>query len=134
MREIKFRAWHIEYKRIVEIVRLAFYFSGYGVSDYHEVCALNGSFPYTVNIGDIILMQYTGLKDKTGQEIFEGDIVQSDTGRGEVNWMYSGWYSKCGEDTDENIFLWASNNQLDNKLEIIGNIHENPELLSKEGR
>lgn len=66
------------------------------------------------------LMQYTGLQDKNGKEIYEGDVLQDDkkfAGAFVVDWNtmfdHSNWNSSRG-----NVF------------EIIGNIYENPELIS----
>jgi hypothetical protein len=78
--------------------------------------------------------QYTGLQDKNGTKIFEGDIVETKYGRwGQVIWFSSPrgqrWNlipledkHKCPDDYD----LWAPKN-----LEVIGNIHDNFELLNK---
>jgi uncharacterized phage protein (TIGR01671 family) len=69
---------------------------------------------------EIVLMQYTGLKDLNGVEIYEGDIVKeyastrvSAVLRFEVEWGNHGWNISTG------------------LYEVIGNIHENPELIKK---
>jgi len=73
-----------------------------------------------------ILMQYTGLKDKKGKEIYEGDIVKGKF-MYKVEWYHLGrWYviplSNRGFCHTPDIW---------NEYEVIGNIYENPELLEK---
>ena len=63
------------------------------------------------------IMQYTGLKDKNGKEIYEGDILEVYGGEC-INYLVESLYS---------IFYDRINTELE--YEIIGNIHENPELL-----
>lgn len=93
----------------------------------------------TVQYGYEILdiMQYTGLKDKNGKEIYEGDIlnkkyhnlvvsdgigvVEMGYGDDSDGYNHGGWYGwKCGE---------SSLSDVNEKVEVIGNIYENPELL-----
>lgn len=88
----------------------------------------------------IILMQYTGLKDKNGTEIYEGDIVETFDGyrggKGEVKWFaewegawFYGYYLVNGNNPQYRI----SFPQMETKfIEVIGNIYENPELLKNE--
>jgi uncharacterized phage protein (TIGR01671 family) len=76
------------------------------------------------------LMQYTGLKDKNGREIYEGDIILGDS-YGEypliIKWdnEYTGFYchDPKGNEDDHLNMIEAANGK------IIGNIYENPELI-----
>ena len=82
-------------------------------------------FPETVG-------QYTGLTDKNGTRIFEGDVVQNVT-EGKtavVQWFseHSAFMLWC---KSENQVYWLYENDFLN-IEIIGNIHDNPELLKGE--
>ena len=121
MREIKFRAWNGE--------AISESFKPWSLIPSREggLMDLHGFSVMWVGSG-WEWMQYTGLKDRTGKEIYEGDIVniEYDT----VN--------EIGEDsTDykENVVVeWEyellCQIEYDNKgIEIIGNIYENPELL-----
>ncbi|VVB58126.1 YopX protein [Candidatus Anstonella stagnisolia] len=88
----------------------------------------------------IVVMQYTGLKDKNGKEIYEGDILQyiwkSANG---AEWKETQQVF-IGEHTSEemgNIIVGVHTGSLSldkdgaEKYEVIGNVHENPELLKK---
>ena len=84
-----------------------------------------------------ILMQYTGLKDKNGKEIWEGDVVRH-LGR-DINLKVSigGYWPTEGDNgngvhvhnEDETFVEGVSAFNQDNNLEVIGNIYESPELL-----
>lgn len=88
------------------------------------------------NPDNIELMQYTGLKDRNGKEIYEGDMPN-----GIYKGMYIQWCNQCASfalflnnatcTSCENDIFW--NDFLDdiNEIEIIGNIYENPELLGE---
>ena len=132
-REIKFRAWDKEKKKMV-------------FSDIQELLQgllTNGSDnPLALlnyNQGwEIELMQYTGLKDKNGKEIYEGDIVkyQSVT-RGIIITLVTWDESNSGfiPFSTGHYFQGRSYMQMfGDKIEIIGNIYENPELVKEAQR
>jgi len=72
------------------------------------------------------IVQSTGIKDKNGKEIYEGDILKGVGGQGEVI-FYDGAFMGQYEDEDFVLNLLETR---DRKLEIIGNIYENPDLLT----
>lgn len=110
-REIKFRAWDGE--KMTDTIRLEF---------AHGLRLVSTSDLGFDMIGDdkCELMQYTGLKDKNGFEIYEGDIVRHGNGaRGEVLFKYGGFLVKEIGQFDG---LISSLN--DSDWEVIGNIYE----------
>ncbi len=123
MREIKFRAWYKTAGRMFDVAKIGCY--GY-VTDL-----LDKGYRFHAALGDIVLMQYTGLKDKNGVEIYEGDVVNWDDANWEVIWFAHGYaladdYGRCMMSDHFNVLI-NGNELLD--VEVIGNIHENPELL-----
>lgn len=75
------------------------------------------------------LMQFTGLKDKTGKEIYEGDILVFSQVRYSVEWevMCAGWFGHRLDDKTRHS--WGLSQDGVNGMEVIGNIHENPDLI-----
>lgn len=121
----KFRAWLKQYKKMVDEVNDMTFFEGN--LEFIGCRPADGvSFQYCAD--DIILMQSTGLKDKNGKEIFEGDILASD------NYPVNGVV-----EFRANLGMWVNLlksysyyeylGNVANSREIIGNIYENPELL-----
>lgn len=84
---------------------------------------------HTVNVIPATIGQFTGLTDKNGTKIFEGDIVRNltDSNKAVVQWFeeYSAFmlYGKIGN----RVYFLYDNNF--NHIEVVGNIHDNPELL-----
>lgn len=118
MREIKFRVWSESEQRY--IYGLSRYLFG---SDDNEKCTL-----YIPQDFKAIFEQYAGLKDKNGKEIYEGDILKFEDSIFEVGWFSKGARFGFCPIKNCNIGMGFSLN----RTEVIGNIHENAELLKKE--
>jgi uncharacterized phage protein (TIGR01671 family) len=137
MREIKFRAYHKKNHKIYRVVRLSL--GAYDDSKLMTVRVTDDmfiGFAFECYLYEVELMQYTGLKDKDGVEIYEGDIVR-------VNYDSSEHYfiSKAAEiawSADDASFIVKDNYNINTRFtfmvardsEVIGNIYENPELLA----
>ena len=110
-REIKFRVWDSISKKM------------YG----HQYTQITPFRDYQ-ELEHYTLMQYTGLKDKNGKEIYEGDILnlsfESITMNGEVKQTDSGEWILY---KDKGNFLGVHHNI--DRVTVIGNIHENPKIL-----
>ncbi|HEL1643071.1 TPA: hypothetical protein TXL68_001947 [Streptococcus suis] len=114
----KFRAWDKIRNRISEVERI--YIDTKGVRLRDE----NGE--YWRRFDDVILMQSTGVFDKNGKEIFEGDVVNI---FGEK--LSKIYYSDGAFCVDILIGGTPLHAFLSEQLEIIGNIHRNPELMEE---
>jgi len=130
MREIKFRAWDKGLKRMIYLSEPTVEnddFSGiiFKLRDYF-VSAFSSD-----RIEDLEIMQYTGLRDKNGREVYEGDIVRfkdwwDEEMVGEVRYSEKDMaFTIVNDFWDGFPMMYADD------LEVIGNIYENPELLEE---
>ena len=132
MREIKFRAWLKKEKRLIEVSEINFERGILSIPVNEECYSIVKSFE------DIELMQYTGLKDKNGKEIYEGDILK-------IKYLEEEHYRTTTEEYERidivNNTLFGEilsgyyesvDDEHKRSIEVIGNIHENPELLESE--
>jgi uncharacterized phage protein (TIGR01671 family) len=120
MREIKFRAWDRNERDSFRMKYNLF---------------LNSAYFQQETLEGIEVMQFTGLKDRNGREIYEGDVVEWHDKRmkshsviGPVVWEKDGWnvegFWRSSQDESGRAFSEGA------EFVIIGNIYENPELLS----
>ncbi len=120
-REIKFRAWDKKENKMFEVSEIIFH--GVKGMDINEKNTLGMDLWHISENTE--LMQFTGLKDKNGKEIYEGDINKNDDERkSEVVFYAGGFYLKFSETEYKAIGSFAPFNWL-----VIGNIYENPNLL-----
>lgn len=121
MREIRYRAWNKHHKKMYDVYATHF-------NEGLVMCKSSAGTTHTFGMIDLELMQYTGLKD-----VYQSDIVSDHVGigvveyvddcaafrvnyrNGSAKWFYD--YILCGE--------------LES-IEVIGNIHESPELMDKQ--
>ena len=119
MREIKFRAWSIQNKEMFVPKNLMLFEGRFNGISFGE------KIEEKVGPGRFVLMQYTGLLDRLGREIYEGDIVKHGTWKNEVTWVECGFapfgFSVFGDEGYEA-----------EQCEIIGNIYEDGHLLKDE--
>jgi uncharacterized phage protein (TIGR01671 family) len=122
MRDIKFRVWSKPNKKM--------YFQlsespCFGLFEGDRTVSIEDVFFYEKQ--DFEVMQYTGLKDKNGKEIYEGDILKDDYGLGEVKWIQehcSFVVFSRGESSQYNFL--ESDGQL-KYSEVIGNVFDMPD-------
>lgn len=120
MRELKFRAWDTKARRMFAPFELK-----------QKLNQRLGTFPVST-----ILLQYTGLKDKRGQEIYEGDIVHTEDSNFEVCFLENCWYLRRKFDGGVSFGrlneTWIEAVTKNLPYEVIGNIWESPELLKND--
>lgn len=132
-RETKFRAWSPKYEQMVLLEKttghydfedgycvLSFVVDGYSEFGAHE--------RYGDSDSSVVFMQYTGLKDKNGKDIYLDDLYKDQDGD-----VFKVIQMDCGRFA----LKMVSNNYIDefvdwDCIEVIGNIYENPELLSQD--
>ena len=124
-RVIKFRAWHPLNEKMISFHK------------YHDKERCIHLFDLMANkhvLGKDLLMQFTGLQDKNGADIYEGDIV----------YCHDVWYLVVWEESKAVEFIMTEVSKekhphatvehfgftSNNTISVVGNIHQNPELLA----
>ena len=123
-REIKFRAWDNRLNKYIDM------FLGFTIND--------GVLEYLEDVFNVkkqvIIEQYTGLKDKNGVKIYEGDYIKAKSTIYEIEWFNTAFWAipDIGYGSSQPISsLYEYEDGIAYKIEVIGNIHENQELLDE---
>ena len=151
MREIQFRAWYPEKQKMYEVAKVDMW--GDPEQATCDLAAIDEEL-FDLYLHEVEIMQYTGLKDKNGKKIYEGDIIYHENL--DVNYCGATIHKVLGTVVIENGMTYvvgkstqevynsdtgkSVNSVSDYKcfilskelFEIIGNIHDNPELLEEE--
>jgi uncharacterized phage protein (TIGR01671 family) len=134
-REIEFRAWTKKKEMQYNVVPFEWDYvidtmwhkciesNGHGILGSGGTEAKFEVGGYAIEEGDI--MQFTGLHDKNGKEIYEGDIVRHNPHNCVVYYELASFYIRWPDDDVDLLEIFR------NELYVIGNIYENPELINK---
>lgn len=121
-RAIKFRAWDIEDKK--------YWTAGFSID-----CDTGGIYDDCERYWDsseVIVEQFTGLVDKNGKEIYENDVIETKFGViNKISWYQSGWIFHNPVENPNALIRFSDNPGIENEIIVVGNIHEQPELITK---
>lgn len=141
-RKIKFRAWNIKTKTMIDLHKITPLALSESMNSQLALQGMDGLFiPFHENL---ILEQFTGLHDKNGKEIYEGDILKDDSSdvlvvrfgklpldkSGDCVCTYPAFY--CEDKGGLGYAPVHECREIGNWMEVIGNIHENPEILERQ--
>lgn len=129
MKEFKMKAWLKKEKKMVAIIGIDF---NYEYIRYTEDGNLFNENYKTAEFKDIELLQFTGLKDNGGQELYEADVIKFNDGIDDIYGLISyddedGTYRVSYENITEHL------SEREGDFEIVGNIFENPQLHEQLG-
>ena len=134
MREIKFRAWLKEDKKMENVKTMDFTDKTIRCLKKNEF--INAYLLRRVSFDDVELMQYTGLRDKNGKEIYEGDIIKYKVPYDKrikhispVKFLETEASFGIKDRYENEIPLYTASSN--NYFEVIGNIYENKNLLEE---
>ena len=118
----KFRVWLPDFNQMLRVKALVF-------EKDKTRCACGYSFDFYLEDENATIMQSTGLRDKNGKEIFEGDILKSNNYITSVFYEKGAYCVKFRRTTNTTVTMNVISFIEKYKTKVIGNIYENPELL-----
>ena len=119
-REIKFRAWNLEQSRFIDLNGVDIAFKNcLNTGSVNVVYEQHNLHPFEID--EVELMQFTGLKDKNGKDIFEGDVIDNDGLIMTIEYVNAS-FCMCN---DKGNWIIHSHDA----IEVIGNIYEHESLL-----
>ena len=135
MKEIKFRAWHKEKEMLVDVLEIYFKEKRVRLPIESEKSDDYWWYETDWDFDEVVLMQFTGLKDKNGVGIYDRDIVQVEEKiviSGKMTSIKVNKVVKYKEDYAQ--FLLYANEDGEHLTfatfgEVIGNVYDNPELI-----
>ena len=123
----KFRAWDGAKKEMFK--------DTFAITESGQVVVVEQEFvtspPDYVFVDHLVIMQSTGIKDKNGKEIFEGDIVDYKGRKAVIKWhgTYASFIYRFVDELQERVSEWEPLFLAYHHFEIIGNVYENKEFL-----
>ena len=143
MRDIKFRVWDKEYEKMTYFNDEDYEYKPPFVFRLDQVLKKDSNyddyedFEYNDVTDSVEVMQYTGLKDKNGKEIYDGDIVYCQTKYGKakaiikfIDGKFVAYWNSALTHPENGHHIACY--EINKRFEVIGNIYDNPELLGGE--
>ena len=132
---LRYRAWDVLSQEMIDEILMISFVRKEIIGKFSDgSTSVPLKFEDKRNGEDVIFMQSTDLRDKNGKEIFEGDIVDYKGRKAIVNWhgSYASFIYRFVDELQERKSEWKPLYLAYYKFEVVGNVHENKELLEVE--